>query len=172
VLNNVVSAVTALARRRVMNDPNAWLVSAFRKRVVRTAGSAMGGAPTLGGLGVLDSEDEAEIEYDFLGHGVALFTEAFQATGATLSDDRGVALAETGEFRALMEPEDPPGHPEWWETHKRDIWYFWCDERPEGPKVAYEIVALEPTLNIPPYAMRYVLNRRDDMAYIGEFPDG
>ena len=67
MLTNVPSAVNRMARNVVINHPNTWECQVFRKRVTRTDGAPVGGLPTMGGLGVLDSEDEESIDYDHLG---------------------------------------------------------------------------------------------------------
>lgn len=176
MLNNVVNAVNALARRRVLRDPNRYRVSAFRKRVIRhdsPLDGLMGGAPTLGGMGVLDSEDEYDVTWDDLGDGWAIFTEAYQAMDSTITDDRSSALPSAQVRRALIEPDEETGQPGWYPIEKHDVVFFWVDrEDRRAPKAAYEVIAVEPVLSIPPYAYRYVLNIRDDLHYIGSFPDG
>jgi hypothetical protein len=37
----------------------------------------------------------------------------------------------------------------------------------QGVYVGYEVVGRETNVNIPPFCRRYVLNKRDDLAFLG-----
>jgi hypothetical protein len=164
MLNQVPNALAQMARQVVLNHPNRWDVSVFRKRVNRhdePEDDSMGHLPTLGGLGVLDSEDEEDVTWDFVGHGVMLRTEAYQASKMT--DRRDATNSEGAEITVMIEPEDDPGEPGWFKPKNHDIVDVWLGD---NVKIAYEIIAVESVVDIPPYVPRYVMNRRDDLLYV------
>lgn len=104
MLNQVPQGLRIGARGMVLRHPNAMDCRVYRRRVVRTAGAEagdMGGAPTLGGLGVMDTEDEPQVDYDDLGAGKVLFGGQNYA-GAEMSDRRD--FAEAAEAEAMVEP--------------------------------------------------------------------
>ena len=158
MLTNVPSAVNRMTRNVVINHPNTWECQVFRKRVTRTDGAPVGGLPTMGGLGVLDSEDEESIDYDHLGNGYALQAEAFMA--APMMDRQDANNGSGAEFRFLVEPEEPSGMPGYFDVRNRDVIYLVLSD---DVKLAYEIVGTETTVNIPPFVTRYVCNRRGDL---------
>ena len=52
------------------------------------------------------------------------------------------------------------------EPKKNDVFYvvFGDIQDEDAPRIAYEIIGVETTVNVPPYVPRYVCNRRDDLA--------
>lgn len=163
MLNNVPMALKRMARNVVVNHPNTLSCKVFRKRVVRTASGEMGGLPTLGGLGVLDSGDEDDIEWDFVGNGYAMRAEPFG--GGTMMDRQDAAHANGGSSTFMIEPEAAPGTPEHFTVQNHDVFYLLLGD---AVKLAFEVVRIEPVVDIPPYGMRYVVNRRDELDLVGE----
>jgi hypothetical protein len=108
VLNNVPTAVNSLARNVVINHPNSSNAVMVRKVVTRTASTTVGGLPTLGGLGVISSEDEESVSWELLGNAYALETESF--TPAKMMDRQDANNGGIDEFRFLIEPEYLPGN--------------------------------------------------------------
>jgi hypothetical protein len=231
VLNNVPTAVNRLARNVVINHPNSYNCVMVRKRVLRTADSNVGGLPTLGGLGVISSEDEEAVEWDLLGNAYALEAEIF--TPGAMMDRQDANNGGIDEFRYLIEPELLPGNGAGavlsvtvtagavtgvdvvaggagyingqtltfsgpgtgataeivvtdgaitsvtvtaggtgyssvptasvndygFEVKKNDVMYLVL----VNVRLAFEIVSIETTSNIPPHTQRYVCNRRDDL---------
>lgn len=158
MLSNVPDAVNRMTRNVVVNHPNTFEAQLFRKKVTRSADESMGGLPTLGGMGSLDSEDEEEVEYEHLGNGYALPAEAF-SPGSMM--DRGDSVDASGdEFRFLIEPECQSGEDGWFSVKTRDVMYLVVSD---DIKLAFEVVGVETTTNIPPYTTRYVCNRRADV---------
>lgn len=158
MLTNVPAAVNRMARNVIINHPNTWECQMFRKVVTRTAGGSVGGLPTLGGLGVLDSEDEEQIEFVHLGNGYALEAEAFSP--ALMVDQKDADNGSASEFRFLIEPEHPVGTPGNFDVRNRDTMMLVFSDH---VKIAFEIVGTETVLNIPPYVARYIANRRGDL---------
>lgn len=160
MLTNVPTAVNRMSRNVVVNHPNSVNCQVFRKTVTRT-GPVVSGAPTLGGLGVISSEDEEQFDYAWVGNGFALQAEAFQASAMM---DRGDANNNFGnEFKFLIEPEEPTGMPGNFTPQKYDVMYLLLGIEPGSPKIAFEIVGIEAVLNIPPFCTRFIANRRDDL---------
>jgi len=170
MLSAVPAQLAKLSRTVVINHPNAWSCQVLRK-IVNRMGASVGEMPTMGGLMVLDSEDEEDIDFEPLGNGYAVqVVDAFQPA---LMMDRQDAnnMADTQRF--MIEPEDAPGTAGWFAVHKHDVVYLSLGDG--LVKLAFEVVAVETPLNMPaigvsmPYAQRYVMNRRDDL-HIGVPP--
>lgn len=159
MLNSVPESVSALSRQVVINHPNAYNCEIYRKNVDRTAPDTMGGAPTLGGLGVLDSEDEEDISYEWIGNGFALQAEPFQPSQMMDRQDANNSYAV--ELRFMIVPEDGAD----FELKKHDITYLLLGN---SVKLAWEIVGIETTVNIPPYVTKYVMNPRNDLTLVDE----
>lgn len=162
MLNNVPDTINRLTRLTVLNHPNAWGAFILRKRVDRVGTTTVGGLPTLGGLAVLSSEDEEKISYEHVGNARALLAEMFMASA--MQDRRDVSMGAAEEYRFLIEPEEEPGTSEWFEVKNRDLLYLVIGaDFDTAVKVAYEVVGIETTSNIPPFTQRYICNRRSEM---------
>jgi len=169
MLTNVPNAINRMTRNVIMNHPNTFNCQAFRKQVTRAALGTMGGMPTMGGLGVLDSMDEEEFEYIHLGNGYALPAEGFAPAPMVKRGDAHIGSGD--EFRFLIEPEEPAGHPQWFDLRNHDIVYLLLGSTaPDCAKLAFEVVGIETTSNIPPYTTRYIMNRRDDLHIAASSP--
>lgn len=154
MLNNVPEAVNRMARNVVLNHPNAYSAEIIRKQVDRTSDSSIGGAPTLGGMAVISSDDEEDVSWVPVGNVYALESESFSP--ATMMDRQDANIGSNDEFRFLIEP-DVEGE---FQVKKHDVMYLILTD---DVKLAFEIVSIETTSNIPPYTQRYVCNRRDDL---------
>ena len=164
MLNNAPSSINRLTRNVVLNHPNTFPCEVYRKTVKRTAATSIGGLPTLGELGVLDSMDEEDYEYAFVGNGYVLPAEGFNPSPMMKRDDANLGYAD--EFRFLVEPEHPSGHAEFFMVKGHDVIYLLLDESDTPPKLAFEVVGEETTSNIPPYTTRFICNRRDDLSLL------
>jgi len=161
MLTNVPQSINRMARNVVINHPNTFNCEVYRKTVTRQSEAPVGGLPTMGGLGVLDSMDEEQFEYAFMGFGYALPADGGFAPAPMVR--RGDANIGSGdEFRFLIEPEEPDE----FDVREHDVLYLRLGVGTKVPKVAYEIVAIETTSNIPPYTTRYIANRRNDLDLI------
>lgn len=157
MLSNIPAALNRLARNVVINHPNTFNCQLFRKVVTRTAPELVGGLPTLGGLGVLESDDEESFEYEWVGNGYAMPVESFQPSPMMDRGDANNGYAD--EFRLLIEPEDEGG----FVPRKHDVLYLLLGLDQGAAKLAFEIVGREAVVNIPPYSIRYLCSRRDDL---------
>lgn len=155
MLNMVPETINRMARTVVINHPNTFNCICVRQRVTRTAASSVGGLPTLGGLGVISSDDEEQITWDLLGNGYAMKAEPFQAS--MMMDRQDANNGALDEFKFLIEPESPGA----FAPKKKDVFYLIIGT----VRLAYEIVGVETTSDIPPYTQRYICNRRDDMHF-------
>lgn len=155
MLNQVPMAITRMAKQIVHNHPNSIGIQAFRKRVTRAAPA------TMGGLGVLSSEDEEDFVFDHLGNGSALVVEGDMAP-SMMNDNADVPHSDAVEYRFLVEPDAPSGDPEWFDPRKGDLILLWLMD--DGSlKIPFEIVGVETVNNLPPFSVRFVCNRRDDL---------
>ncbi len=161
MLNNVPQAMNRMARNVIINHPNTVSCKVLRKLVTR-AGVPVGGLRTLGGLGVLNSDDEESLDWEFIGNGYAMPAEPFSPS--PMMDRQDANNGSGNEFRFLIEPEAAPGTPEWFDIKTHDVFYLLLGDAVE---LAFEVVGVETTINIPPYTTRYVANRRDDLHLIG-----
>lgn len=150
-----------MARNVVINHPNTFGCEVYRKTVTRTAPNTIDGSPTLGGLAVLDTMDEEQFEYAFLGYGYALPADGFAA--APIVDRQDANIGSGDEFRFLIEPAAQSGQPEWFDVRSHDVVYLRLGTGPSPARLAFEVIGTETTSNIPPYTTRYITNRRDDL---------
>lgn len=162
MLNNVPAAVNRMARNVVINHPNTFNCQVFRKTVTRAAPTTIGGLPTLGGLGVLDTTDEDEFTYTWIGNGFALPLDQFDPSSMSSHRDAQISTS-ANEFRFAIEAEEQAGSPGAFTPKKADVFYLLLGSGPGAAKLAFEIVDVETTVNIPPYTSRYVACRRDEL---------
>lgn len=153
MLSNVPTAINRLARNVVVNHPNSYNCIAVRKRVTRASSTTIGGLPTMGGMGVINSDDEESVEWDLLGNGYALKSEMFAAS--QMMDRQDANNEAIDEVRFLIEPEAEG----LFLPKKHDVIYLLLG----SVRLAFEIVGVESTTDIPPYTQRYICNRRDDL---------
>jgi hypothetical protein len=161
MLSNVPQAVNRMTRNVVMNHPNSFNCQVFRKVVTRAAPESVGGAPSLGGLGVLDSMDEEQFDYVHLGNGYAMPADRFSVAPMVRAGDANIGAGD--EFRFLIECEEPSGHEDWFDVRSHDVIYLLLGQGPQAARLAFEVMGTETTSDIPPYTTRYVTNRRDDL---------
>lgn len=161
MLNNVPNSVNTLSRRVVINHPNTLNCNVVRKTLNRVGETLMGGIPTLGGLGVLEDDDETNISWSIIGNAFAMRISDFEPS---FMMDRGDANNGYGdEYRYLIEPEPEADDDDSFEIKKDDVIYLLYEG---GVKIALEIIEVETVSNIPPYTKRYVCNVRDDLHII------
>lgn len=162
MLNNVPTQINRSVRLVTLRHPNAMDCTVWRKQVNRTAAAEpleMGGLPTLGGLGMLDSEDEADFSFVELGDAKIVFAGQFLGEGANWND------AETGlnypapPMEALIECLVEPGQPGYFLPDKPDMVSV---EPGNGMVVLYEVIGATGSVNIPPYTRKLVLAPRQD----------
>ena len=92
MLTLVPTAQRLAARQMVMRHGNSMDATVYRKVAQRTTGAGagpLGGLPSLGGMAVLDNEDEPQVDFQPLGTGKLLFTGVYEKT--QLNDARDAA---------------------------------------------------------------------------------
>lgn len=157
-------------RAVVLRHPNSVECAVFRKTVRRVDDQqpgTMGGRPTLGGMGLISSEDEDDFDIQPLGDAYLLPCEAFQPSTMNNRDD-GMDAADGVMLYCMIEPEANPGSAAYFDLEKNDYVFLvvW-----DGIYMGYEIVGVETTINIPPFTRRYMLNKRDDLNYLELQPE-
>lgn len=171
MLTSVPTAINNASRQVTLRHPNAFDVVIYRKEVNRVEldgqgdPSEMGGAPTLGGMGVLRSEDEADFDYQPLGEGKMLFAAPFGVTDVVKHGD---SLVAENQREVLVECKAKPDAPDFWVAETGDLLMV---DLGMGVIMAYELVTISGTVNVPPYTRRYMANPRDDLAYLEPFAD-
>lgn len=160
MLTQVPAALRIAARAMVNRHPNAMDCQVWRKMVTRTFGTeagSLGGLPTLGGLAVLKSDDEAEVNFELLGEGKCLFASIYEPS--TLSDRRDNAEAGPDAAPAMIEPATAgafaPG--------PGDL--VMCMPG-FGIVITYEVIQVLNTVNIPPYLPKYMLAAQSDLMFV------
>ncbi len=146
-----------------MRHPNSFPGFAYRKVVERlnSPPESMGGAQTIGGMGVLSSEDEDQVNWSELGYVAVLVAEPYQ--GGRLSDRDDAIDAAAAEFVVLIEPAAEPGGDDYFIIKQHDVVYVIMGE---GVAMAFEVVRIEGNVSIPPYTRKYVMNKRDDLHFV------
>ena len=164
MLTSAPAAINRSARLVVLRHPNAFEVVVHRKSVkrVETIGgveSEMGGSPTLGGMGVLRSEDEAEFDYEVLGEGKLLFTNGAQPVAM---NEQGSAQIVEAQKTCLIESKAEPTDAAHWVAARGDLVAL---NLGLGVVIAYDVADIIGNVAIPPYTQSFVLNPRDDLDY-------
>lgn len=156
MINQVSEAVSRATRAVVLKHPNSMECQVYRKVVKRTnpTGETMGGAPTLGGMGVLSSEDEPDFEYQPVGSARVLFS-AFGQDLDIVDRDDGVALP-VGVVAAQIEALDNTQ----FTPEKYDL--LACMPG-GGVLIGFEVVGLSTSINIYPYTRKYAVAPRDEL---------
>ena len=157
MLNQVPNGMRVAQRGVVLRHPNAMDCQVWRRRVTRTDGAdgELGGLPTLGGIGVTDSEDEPESDYELLGSGKVLFTGGYE--GSVLQDNKDSAEGITG--IALIEPLEAGSF-----TPKDSDLVMAMPGG--GVVIPYEVTNVLNTVNIPPYVAKYELSPQGDLLFV------
>lgn len=157
MLNNVPLAIRRSVRAVTLNHPNRMTCTVYRKVITRVAPDTLGGLPTLGGLGVLEDDDEADFDYQSLGDGVVVMLQVYQ--GGFRSDDNSLLdNPNTSQQETLLEPLiDDAFIPK-----KHDLVSIVIGDA----VLPYEITDITGTVNIPPFTQKYVLQLRDELVYV------
>lgn len=164
MLTSAPIAINRSSRLVVLRHPNAFAITVHRKTVkrVETVGgveSEMGGSPTMGGMGMLRSEDEAEFDYVELGDGKLLFTNGAQPVAL---NEQGSAQIVEAQKTCLIESKAEPTAADHWVAQRGDLVAL---DLGLGVIIAYEVADIIGNVAIPPYTQSFVLNPRDDLDY-------
>lgn len=157
MLNRVPTAISRAARIVTLRHPNAMDCTIYRKRLNRTAppDETMGEIANVGGIGVLDGEDEADFDYEVVGDARIVFAEPWQDDGANWNDvDSGVIYDKAPKLAMIEFVSETDGY-----IRKPDI----VSVEPGGGIVlVYEVLGENGNVAIPPYTRRYILAARSD----------
>lgn len=162
MLTNVPLGVAHNTRQVVLNHPNSMECDVYRKRVLRTEAASgggpgeMGGAPTLGGMGVLKNEDEAEFDYVLVGEAKVLFAGIQQQASINDRDNAPEAAMQEAQIASLAKP----GTPEFFEADNQDLIALKVGL---GVVLAFTVEDVMGNVLIPPYTRKYLLQPRDDL---------
>lgn len=164
MLPNVPRQINTAARAVTLRHPQSIPCVVFRKAVARTDDppGQLGSLPTLGGIGVLSSEDESTFDWDALGEGKILFTGTFPGSSQA---ERADGLVPVPEVEALVEAVAAIDSPAYFVPRRNDVIYVLIGQDVHLP---YEITAIEGNVNIAPYTRRFVLQARDDLAFLAD----
>lgn len=119
--------------------------------------STMGGSPTLGGMGVLRSEDEADFDYVELGAGMCMFCGVYQPNDEV---ERGNALLQATMQEAQVVPLAAMGEPGYFVPDTGDMVMVSLGM---GVVLVFDVATITGLAHIPPYIQKLVLNPRDDL---------
>lgn len=161
MLEKVSLGISAMTRNVVIHHPNCFNCLVYKQQITRKGQDEFSDIPTLGGLGVLDEDDEVEYEYAYAGDGYALPVEQFEPS--PMMDHNDANLGPLDEFRFIIFPAAQSGEEGFFEVSTHDIVMLLLGMEEDSPKLAFEVVGRETTTNIPPYNIRFICNRRDDL---------
>lgn len=160
MLNNVPKAMARAGRQVTLRHPNAKDCTVWRKKLLRTGapGDDLGGIPNIGGLGVLDAEDEADFEFEVVGDAKIVFAGIAQPEGANWNDvDSGIIPGQMPQEALIEFIDEANGH-----VKKPDI----ISVEPGGGIVLiYEVIGENSTVDIPPYVRRFIVAQRSDQQF-------
>jgi hypothetical protein len=152
--------MNAAARRVTLRHPNAVDCVLFNKVVNRVStGNANDGSPLLGGMGVLNSDDEHDYDYEEKGKGRLVFLGIFQTDGSNFLDNDESISYYGNLVEALIEPVSEPDEAGFFLPDKHDLLTV---DMGAGVIQSYQIVGVTGSVAVPPYTRRYVLNPRND----------
>lgn len=169
-ITQVPIKIMQAARTVTLKHPNSVECVVYRKVLKRTADDSMGGLPTLGGLGVLKSEDEPDFEYTLLAPGKILILNRYE--GGSDMTDRVDAITPSEPMQEAqivcldveVDGIKQPGP----EPQKGDL----VGMMPGGGVlVGFEIVGLTGSVAIYPYATKFVIAPRDELHDLGPWKD-
>jgi hypothetical protein len=162
MLNNVAIAVNKANRQRTLREPNAIDCVLFTKRVDRVGeGNAFDGAPTLGGAGMLSSEDEVNYTWVVACDARIHFSQGLAAPLGNMADNGGHLDFEEQVLEASIEPLANPGTEGYVLPDRQMLVAVLVGG---GVIVNYQIVDVTGNVNIHPYTRKYLLNPRPDEA--------
>lgn len=161
MLTTVPSAVRRSSRIVTLRHPNAMDCTVWRKTITRPADGpeeTMGDLPTLGGMGVLDGEDEAEFEFTEIGDARILMAGVADMSGMQWNDaDTGLVPGQMPVEATIEFVDDDLAATDY--VRKPDL----ISVEPGGGIVLhFEVLGELSSVNIPPYTRRYALAQRSD----------
>lgn len=170
MLSEVATAVTQSTRQVVLMHPNTMDCTVLKKVVTRLEidpdtgePREMGGAPTIGGMGMLSDEDEADYLFVELGPGKMLFCGVHQPIDTVDRDDAQLQELQQ-EAQVVSVAEE--GEEEHYIADDGDVVICLPGL---GTALVYEVVKVIGNLAIPPYTRKLVLNPLDELHQLEPF---
>lgn len=164
MINNAAIQVARQARNVALRHPNSMDCTLWKKvinRVSTETPPTFGGMPTIGGMGVIDAEDEPDYTYAELADAKVVFLGLYQASQSNMIDtENGLNYAEAP-IEALIECVLDPSATGWVLPDKPMIVTVFPGN---GVVVTYQIVGTTGNINVPPYTRKYLLNPLNDSA--------
>lgn len=161
MLNQIPTQQNNAIRIVTLRHPNSFDAYLYRKILLRIGDDEVGGIPTIGGLGVLSTEDEPDTDWEEKGEAKVLFVDSYMASG--MNDLQSNVNYEGVGFYARIESIASPDSEGWFQPKKNDIVYLVIAD---SVAVAYQITDVSGVSGIPPYTQRYELQKRDDLHFI------
>jgi len=165
MINNVPVAITKAASAVTRKHPNSMDCVVYRKVLTDPDdGQNMGGLSTLGGMGVLKGEDEADFEYQKVGMGRILITARFE--GGEISD-RGDSIVPDQPMQEaqIVSAANVPD----FQVQKGDL----VGVMPGGGVlIGFEIIGQTGNIAIYPYASKWVIAPRDELHDLAPWKEG
>jgi len=162
MLTAVPAAVNSSSRIVTLRHQNSQDATLYRKVLNRvdTPAEEVNALPTIGGLGILDSEDEADFTYEEVGDCKVMFTGAYAAADGNWNrSDTGIVYPE-GTIEALIECVLSPTDPNFIVPDYHDMVMVMPGS---GFVLPYEVVGITSPINIPSNSRRYHLAPRSDL---------
>jgi hypothetical protein len=167
MLTNIPRSIAASARKAVLLHPNSIDCQVFRRVINRTSTDSMGGLPTLGGMGVLQGEDEADISYDLLGNARIQLCGPFLAASI---GNRGDYVVPPNAQEAIVVSLADPGATGYFDAKIHDLV---CVQVSPGVVISFTVEDVLSPLNMAPFSLRkLVLQPRDDLHAFDPSPAG
>lgn len=158
MLTTVPAAIARAGRAVTLRHRNSMHCTVWRKRLLREPDgpdASLGSVPNIGGLGVLDGEDEADYEYEVVGDAKILFTGIWQGDGANWNDADTGPNYNQAPVEALIEFVVETAD----YVRKPDQIMV---EPGGGIVLPFEVIGESSSVNIPPYVRRFILAARSD----------
>lgn len=132
----------------------------YRKVVNRIGEGVVGGAQTIGGMGVLSSEDEHDVSYELIGEGYFnQQVDQFQTDGDNFKDDGENIVYRGSVIQADIQSVANEGFEGYFVPQKYDIVAV---HEGLGVMASYQIVGVTSVIATMGYTRRYILNAQQD----------
>lgn len=162
MLNRVPEQIKRSARLVALRHPNAINATLFYKELNRTPDGTppeFGGIPTIGGVGVLDSEDEADFDYLEGPPCKVVFGGQYMGDFGNIRDNDASSIYRDMPVEAIVECALDPSDPDYRVPDKNDLLIL---DYGSGVVMTYEVIGPTSTVEIPPYTRKYALAPRQD----------
>lgn len=164
MINNVPMQVNRAARMITLRHPNSISGTMYYRQLNRQPDAnpaEMGGIPTIGGIGLLDSEDEADFEYVEGASCKVVFTGNYAPSDGNIRDNDESSIYRDMPVEAMVECVLDPLDANYHVPDKNDLIVL---DYGSGVVMTYEVIGATSTIEVPPYTRRYSLAPRTDQS--------